>query len=114
MSFDINDYYVVDFHFIDDHRCLQPLSESNVIGESPLKSSEVEYKRNELSKLFKKSGWEGDGEINCMFLAPFFAGRDDGHCEIIYHVKQSNNGTSWVAVLKGLRVSIPEPSLAAG
>lgn len=113
MAFDVNDYYVVDFHFIDDHRCLHPLSEANVAGEEKLSVSEVSFRRDELEKLFIESGWEGDGEVKCMFLAPFFAGREDGHCEIIYHVKQSNNGTSWVAVPKGLQVSIPEPFLAA-
>ncbi len=58
--------------------------------------------------IFQKSGWEGDGEINCIALSPCFSGRDDGWCDIIYHVKQSNNGTSWPAIPKSLKLQLPD------
>jgi hypothetical protein len=36
----------------------------------------------------------------------------DTWCTTIYHVKQSNNGTSWLAVPKGFRFVMPEGFLA--
>ena len=107
MSFDISNYHVVDFHFIDDGRCLSPLADSNVDGMEPLTKAEIIEKRSLLEKIFKDAGWEGDGDVNCIFLAPCFSGDTDGHCNIIYHVKQSNNGTSWLAIPKWLDLELP-------
>ncbi len=97
----------MNFHFIDDWRCISSLKDSHINGEPELSSQEVDQKRELLSQLFLEAGWEGDGNINCIFLAPCFAGRDDGHCEIIYHVKQDNNGTSWLAIPRGLCSGLP-------
>lgn len=120
-------YCVVDFHFIDDFRCIRPLRESlddgipipesaetaeEMVGVPKPETAETEERerllRMELSALFRRAGWEGDGEINCIFIAPCFSGRDDGYCDVVYHVKQSNNGTSWLAIPKDLDLSLPE------
>ena len=107
---------VVDFHRVDDFRCVRPLRDSLEDGFSKPDPAEVDAKerqlRDELAALFTEVGWEGDGEINCMFVAPCFAGRDDGWCDVVYHVKQGNNGTSWLAIPRDLALSLPEGMLA--
>ncbi len=109
-----DEFYVVNFHFIDDFRCIQPLSESIEDHSSELTMGPEEYEqeehklRAELKDLFLDAGWEGDGEINCIFIPSCFVGRQDGWCETIYHVKQDNNGTSWLAIPNHLKLSLPE------
>lgn len=113
MSFDINNYYVVDFYFIDDYRCTHPLSDSYIEGDPEPNEQEIRKKEKQLSQLFTSAGWEGDGKINCIFIPPFVAELGGTHCVTIYHVKQSNNGTSWLAIPKGLKLSLPEAFLAS-
>jgi len=99
-------YYVIEFEHIDDFRCFKPLSA--VFENDPNATAEVaELKRN-LETLFSAAGWEGDGEINCMFLPPCFTDTGFTNCETIYHVKQSNNGTSWIAMPRGVNLQLPE------
>jgi hypothetical protein len=44
------------------------------------------------------TGWEGDGRIECTMLPPYvFNTVDDGCWVPVFHVKQSDNGTSFVA-----------------
>jgi hypothetical protein len=108
-----NTHYVVNFHHIDDYRCLRPLSEavSEPHFEAPdpaeLKAQE-DALRAELAEFFSEAGWEGDGEINCIFMPPCFIGGEDGWCVPVYHVKQNNNGTSWLAIPNGMELSLPE------
>jgi hypothetical protein len=114
-------YYVVDFHHIDDKRCLRPLNEAvdttdinpNLTPEEL--SIEERILNAELTILFSESGWEGDGEINCIFIPPCFHSSDSGatHCKVVYHVKQGNNGTSWLAIPRGMRLSLPAGFLTA-
>jgi hypothetical protein len=43
-------------------------------------------------------GWEGDGVLQLLWLPPFVgAGIEDTWGICVWHVKQSNNGTSWLA-----------------
>jgi hypothetical protein len=103
---------VVDFQFIDDDRCLRPLIEA--VGDSDsdeIRKQEQEL-RYELSTLFINAGWEGDGDIGCIFVAPCFCGAEDGWCRVVFHVKQSNNGTSWLAIPNGMRLSLPKAIFA--
>lgn len=45
-----------------------------------------------------EAGWEGDGIIQLMWLPPFLdAGVQDSFGLCVWHVKQRNNGTSWLA-----------------
>ena len=107
-----DDFYVVDYQHIDDFRCVSPLSEA--VGNQLFDDISAEQRgadedalRKQLADLFAKAGWEGDGEIGCMFLAPCFTDSDTTWCETVYHVKQSNNGTSWLAIPKRLRLKLP-------
>lgn len=108
-----DDHYVVDFSHIDDYRCLRPLREAVLdphTGEpadSAASLKEEQRLRSELAVLFRDAGWEGDGEINCIFVPPCLFG-GDGWCGIIYHVKQSNDGISWLAIPNAMRLSLPE------
>jgi hypothetical protein len=112
-----DDYYIVDYQHIDDFRCIRPLSEA--IGEglfdstsSQERKAEEDALRAELTDLFTNAGWEGDGEINCIFIPPCFTDWGDTWCQTVYHVKQSNDGTSWLAVPRNLRLQLPEGFLS--
>jgi len=114
-----NRYYVVDFMHIDDHRCFRPLEED--IGDDalePLDPAERHHReeqlRQQLAELFRDAGWEGDGTIECFFVPPCFSSQSEGDtwCTTIYHVKQSNNGTSWLAIPNGFQFVFPEGLLA--
>jgi len=105
-------HYVKKYHFIDDVRCLRPLIEAvrnpHLYNQDDIENQHFEDElRSKLKAMFMQAGWEGDGEIGCMFIAPCFLGSDDGYCDIVYHVKQFNNGTSWLAIPFDLRLSLP-------
>jgi hypothetical protein len=43
------------------------------------------------------AGWEGDGDLGLIWLPPFVdVGEEDTWGTYVWHVKQSNNGTSWI------------------
>lgn len=47
---------------------------------------------------FLEAGWEGDGVLEAMWFPPFVgAGIEDTYGVTAWHVKQSNNGTSFIA-----------------
>lgn len=54
---------------------------------------------NGIQKLFKKYGWDGDGALSLIWIPPFIETNsvEDTTGEFIWHVKQSNNGVSYVA-----------------
>jgi TIR domain len=53
---------------------------------------------SQLRLRLRKAGWEGDGEIQVLWLPPFLgAGVEDTYGLCVWHVKQDNNGTSWLA-----------------
>jgi hypothetical protein len=51
-------------------------------------------------EIFLEAGWAGDGQIQLMWIPPFmFDGIPAGHFTkgiTIWHVKQENDGTSWI------------------
>jgi hypothetical protein len=57
--------------------------------------------REEALFAFKKAGWEGDGRLGFIWLPPFlFEDNTDTWGVCLWHVKQSNNGTSWLCARK--------------
>ena len=77
------------YHHID--LLLYIPSADSVLGDAPNKVGIIQ----QLRERFLEAGWEGDGEIGMIWIPPFFYGLDKkGIC--IWHVKQSNNGTSWL------------------
>ena len=82
---------ILEYEFIDnlDAR-FDPL---DVCGDS----DETRDMIKNVKELFKKNGWEGDGEIKLIWLPPFLDEADDPNFgEYIWHVKQSNNGISFL------------------
>jgi hypothetical protein len=69
--------------------------------------------------VFKKSGWEGDGEIGLVWLPPFLynpaPGEDPGQLfgTIVWHVKQHTNGISFLGFYEDDLKYIPKDSLLA-
>lgn len=89
---DIRDFFVYSYHFIDDR--LFFLNASETLGEF----SDGYAIINEAEKLLKQHGWEGDGVLELLWLPPFIGvGVEDTYGVVCFHVKQSNNGTSWFA-----------------
>ena len=54
-------------------------------------------------------GWEGDGTLEAMMVPPFFTNQGDSFWFPVFHVKQRNNGTSWIASERPLSVEDIEP-----
>ncbi len=56
---------------------------------------------SEAERLFKEAGWAGDGEVELMWIPPFMLSEEYHHKEfckgvVIWHVKQEEDGTSWI------------------
>lgn len=109
---DVRKYTITRFEHMDDFRCFQSLAVF-CEGQSPFeKPSEhfvgllVGELRQRLIEFFKKNGWEGDGEINCIIVPPCFIPEGYSWCETVFHVKQRNNGTSFLALPPGFRLSL--------
>ncbi|MCD7931867.1 MAG: hypothetical protein LUH15_11195 [Tannerellaceae bacterium] len=52
--------------------------------------------------LFKKAGWEGDGELLVSWIPPFATSIHVPDGIFVYYVKQKNNGTSFIFSLTEL------------
>ena len=107
-------HHVVNFSHIDDPRCIRPLAEAleEMDGPDPRFSDPQEFQpvldalHAEVKELFATHPWwEGGGTFGCIFLAPCFVHDGDTHCQVIYHVKQSNNGMSFLALPNGLELA---------
>lgn len=89
---DVRDFFVYSYHFIDDR--LFFLNARETLGEFPDGYAIV----REAEMLLKRHGWEGDGTLELLWLPPFMGvGVEDTYGVVCFHVKQSNNGTSWFA-----------------
>ena len=111
---ELKNYQVSRYEHIDDYRCFQPLRcycEGLFFFEDPserfLEMVSVELRRR-LDEFFKNYGWEGDGEIRCIFIPPCFVSSGYSSCETVFHVKQSNNGTSFLALPPGFQLELAE------
>lgn len=57
-----------------------------------------------VKKIFLKNGWEGDGNIGLIWIPPFLdQSNDDNYGNLVWHVKQSNNGTSFLGFYKPIQ-----------
>ena len=85
----MDEYNVKIYTYIDElsHR-IEP---SEVYGDETEKEMEI------VADLFKKNGWEGDGDIKLIWIPPFMCRYGDTIGEYIWHVKQGNNGISFLA-----------------
>lgn len=88
----IDDYEVYQYQHID---CLELMPSAEAVLQSVFNRREV---LRAVSKRFLSSGWEGDGEIQIMWIPPFMgAGAEDTWGFTVWFVKQSNNGTAFLA-----------------
>lgn len=52
--------------------------------------------------VWEKAGWEGDGEVRMVWIPPFCIKGYNTFGIFVYHVKQRNNGTSFIYSLEEL------------
>jgi len=98
----IKNYFVYQYHFLDDlSAVLKPEQVYSWFGVDNSKENEEKVRAtvNHVANLFLENGWEGDGDISVIWIPPFIdIGFDeDTWGSYLWHVKQSNNGTSFIA-----------------
>jgi hypothetical protein len=92
-----NDYYVYAYEHVDDNSMMLSLDEYKQQYLSQSSSKEFDRHLEEVIKpLFRKAGWEGDGEIQMTWIPPFCTSYYMTSGFFVYHVKQRNNGTSYI------------------
>jgi hypothetical protein len=121
---DYNDLFneeitVITYQHVDDPECF--LNPKEIL---PLSSESIAL-LEKVKETFRKSGWEGDGELKLVWLPPFFyiptPGTDPGQVygTYIWHVKQHNNGTSFIGfypdsfnyIAEGSELALQNPRL---
>ena len=90
----IKSYHIYTYTFLDNLSCIKNPYDYFEYDEK--------YKIDDAIRLigerFKEYGWEGDGSIGIIWLPPFVdVGIEDTWGPYIWHVKQSNNGISFLA-----------------
>lgn len=90
----IQAYYTYEYTFLDDLQFIKAPEDASTDEDPDRISDVVEAVRRK----FLEVGWEGDGEIGILWLPPFVeAGVEDTWGTYVWHVKQSNNGISFLA-----------------
>ncbi|HOI52177.1 MAG TPA: hypothetical protein PLN02_07335 [Azonexus sp.] len=84
-------YHVYSFHHLDDLAFMKLCSEA--FSSFP----DAQNYLDSIRSLFRGHGWEGDGRIQLFWLPPFVVNSHDTDGIYCFHVKQNNNGTSWIA-----------------
>lgn len=89
----VSKFYVYQYTFLDDLRFVrEPTAE--LLDASEAESQELIAA---VGELFRAKGWEGDGKLGVLWLPPFLWTHGDTHGTYVWHVKQLNNGISWLA-----------------
>ncbi|TCQ17469.1 hypothetical protein [Rhizobium sp. PP-CC-3G-465] len=91
----IKNYHVYQYQHLDDLSFMKNADEvfSNVYSRSDGKAWEAA-----IADLFRKNGWEGDGDIKIIWFPPFVPiAPEDTWGSYVWVVKQSNNGTAFIA-----------------
>ncbi len=87
-------FHIYTYTFLDDLSCIK--------NPHDYFKYEKKYKIDDAIRLigekFKEHGWEGDGSIGIIWLPPFVdVGIENTSGTYIWHVKQNNNGISFLA-----------------
>jgi hypothetical protein len=83
--------YVLTYEHIDSYDFIK--KPEDVYSSKSKLRSDLKYVRQK----FLDAGWEGDGEIGLIWIPPFLdQSIDYNNGETIWHVKQYNNGTSFL------------------
>ncbi|MCX6644914.1 MAG: hypothetical protein NTY09_00935 [bacterium] len=88
----IDEYHIYQYTFLDD------LSFSKKPEDVYKDGSDLKDEIHRVSNAFLQAGWEGDGEICVIWVPPFVdLGIEDTLGRYLWHVKQKNNGISFIA-----------------
>ena len=102
----INGIYVYHYHHDDDQQGWIPVEgfkyrgfEHSGPGVGDITEVELPTPTyiEKVRAALKEGGWEGDGTLGAMMVPPFFSSESDNYWFPLFHVKQQNNGTSWIA-----------------
>lgn len=96
-------YRVIDCDQIEDLRCFRPLEDA--VRNEPLAQERLELIRAQLGQVFRQEGWNGQGEITCIFIPPYFCYPESQECVTVFHVGQGEQ--SWLAIPEGVELSLP-------
>lgn len=105
-SFTVKDakrMHVYQYCHIDDLSCIHAPNDAY----PKLSEKELSLVVDAVKERFRAAGWEGDGDLGVIWLPPFVDATMDNSCygTDIWHVKQSNNGVSWIGSLVPLHFS---------
>lgn len=100
-----DDIIVYRYEHIDDLSFIR--NSESVTNDHILFSHGIDAEhRNTVEKFVRvkliSEGWEGDGELGLIWIPPFIFKDSDTYGEYVWHVKQNNNGTSWIASTRHL------------
>jgi hypothetical protein len=85
--------HVYQYHHLDD---LSFARRPNEVFQN-LNPGDLKRLLEAVKERFRTAGWEGDGTLQLIWLPPFVdAGIEDTWGNYLWHVKQENNGTSWI------------------
>jgi hypothetical protein len=88
----VDDYLVYQYHHIDTLAYM--LDAETILKQHASGGALIKRIKSHL----RNNGWEGDGVLQLLWLPPFIgAGIEDTWGVCVWHVKQYNNGTSWLA-----------------
>jgi hypothetical protein len=96
--------HIDDFDFVREPQELVASAEEGYSLESwaPAREDLPDF-LNRLRDRFRSAGWEGDGEICAVWLPPFVSSDLDSSGEVVWMVKQSNKGISFLACRSPLK-----------
>lgn len=90
-------YYVYAYEHVDDNTMMLSLDEYKKKYVESVNYQEFDdHLQNDIKPLLRKAGWEGDGEIQMVWVPPFCMSGYYTMGVFVYHVKQKNNGTSFI------------------
>jgi hypothetical protein len=88
----VRSWHFYAYEYLDDLFFMPPARQ--VLGDWEHAAALIEQVEN----CFRQIGWEGDGEMQILWLPPFVgAGPEDWYGCYALHVKQDNDGISWMA-----------------
>ncbi len=90
----LGDFHVYGYEWIDNLHFIRSPEEF-----LPLPGEQMERYLAAAAERFKKAGWHGDGEIGLLWLPPFvfpLALRIPATGVLLWHVKQEEDGVSWL------------------
>ncbi len=100
----VTSVWVIGYHHIDSPKLIPPLAtmpdKFHCLSPCPPDMA---------AGVFRAAGWEGDGELGYIYLPPFVFDSGDTFGCVVYHVKQHNNGTSFILARSPLSLPMTQP-----